>query len=151
MPDTTTAATENSRGYHPLLPLILKILAVVLFVYWGLTHLIYPEWYLRTVMGITQYNPNDAYDVWSANLMGVLNVSLAIAIWRAAADPRKFRLVVDMVLMVSVGTVIVLVFSILLRGISPREWLNVAMILAAIVVLWILYPRDAKPGAGPML
>jgi len=141
---SSTNSESTSDGFHPLLPVILKILAVVLFFYWGLTHLIYPEWYLVTIMGITQYDPSNAYDVWSANLMGVLNVSVAIALFRASSDPFKFRLVVDMILMISIGTVIVFVHSILMRGISPREWINVALIVGAIIVLLILYPKGKR-------
>jgi hypothetical protein len=144
-----TTSAETTRGYHPLLPIFLRILAVVLFFYWGLTHLIYPQWYLVSLMGITQYDPGNAYDVWSANLMGVLNVSMAIAIWRAASDPRKFRLVIDMILMVSAGTVIVFVHSILMRGISSREWFNAALIVVAIIVLTILYPRERPEKHSP--
>lgn len=135
---------KNAADFHPLLPLILRLLAVVLFFYWGLTHLIYPEWYLVSVMGIEQYNPSDTYDVWSANLMGVLNVALAITLWRAAADPSKYRIIIDMVLIVSIGTLIVFVFSLIIRELSSREWINVALIAAAIVILFALYPKNRK-------
>jgi hypothetical protein len=127
--------------FHPLLPLILRLLAIVLFFYWGLTHFIYPQWYLVSIMGIDQYNPLDTYDVWSANLMGVLNVALAITVWRAATQPAKYRIIIDMVLMVSIGTLIVFVFSLVLRNLSPREWINAGLIAGAIVVLFALYPR----------
>lgn len=139
MPENRPVPTE----FHPFLPLILRLLAVVLFFYWGLTHFIYPEWYLVSLMGIDQYDPSDTYDVWSANLMGVLNVALAITVWRAAEEPAKYRLIIDMVLMVSIGTLIVFIFSLVLRDLSPREWINAALIAGAIIVLFALYPRKA--------
>jgi len=77
--------------HHPFLPLLLKAIALILFFYWGLTHFIYPEWYLVSIMGIHQYDPANTYDVWSANLMGVLNCAFAITIWRAAVDPVRRR------------------------------------------------------------
>jgi len=140
MPDNNAI---HPPDFHPLLPLILRLLAIVLFFYWGLTHFIYPEWYLVSVMGIDQYNPSDTYDVWSANLMGVLNVALAITVWRAASQPAKYRIIIDMVLMVSIGTLIVFIFSLVLRDLSSREWINVALIAGAIIVLFVLYPRKA--------
>jgi len=140
MPGQDTATVGN-RDFHPLLPLVLRLLALVLFFYWGLTHLIYPEWYVVSLMGIAQYDPADVYDVWSANLLGVMNIAFAITIWRAAAEPSRFKIIIDMILMVSAGTLIVFVFSLLLRGLSPREWINVALIAVALIVLLILYPR----------
>jgi len=127
---------------HPLLPLLMKAFAVILFFYWGLTHFIYPEWYLVTVMGVHQYDPSNVYDVWSANLMGVLNCAFGITIWRASADPVRYKIIIDMILLVSVGTVIVFVLSLLTRGLSAREWINVALILGSIVAVLILYPRS---------
>lgn len=147
MPDRISTTAEKTRSCRPLLPVIMKILAVVLFVYWGLTHLIYPEWYLVTVMGIHQYDPTNAYDVWSANLMGVLNAAFAITIWRAASDPVRFRIIIDMILLVSFGTLFVFVHSILLRGISPKEWYNVALIIGSIGILLVLYPRRRRTAA----
>ena len=141
---TTTNPSTESRSRHPLLPLFLRLLAIVLFVYWGLTHLIRPEWYMVTIMGITQYDPRNGYDVWSANLIGILNAGLAITIWRAANDPARYRIILDMILLVSAGTAIVFAVSILGRGISPREWWNVGLIVGAMAVLWWLYPRKAK-------
>jgi hypothetical protein len=144
MPESRNVPTASQSGYHPLLPIFLRVLACVLFVYWGLTHLIHPEWYLVKMMGITQYDPSNGYDVWSANLMGVLNVAFAITIWRAASDPARYRIVLDMIILVSIGTVIVFVISILGRGISSREWWNVGLIVGSIAVLGWLYPRKNK-------
>ena len=134
----------SNDSFHPLLPPFLKLLALILFFYWGLTHLIYPEWYLLTVMGITQYVPSDTYDVWSANLMGVLNIGFAITIWRASYDPVKFKIIIDMILIVSIGTLLVFVFSLLMRDLSSREWINVGLIAGSIVILLILYPKPGK-------
>jgi hypothetical protein len=142
MPESRPATNSSSVGYHPLLPIFLRLLAIVLFFYWGLTHLIHPEWYLVSIMGITQFEPSNGYDVWSANLMGVLNAAFAITIWRAATNPIRYRIVLDMIFLVSIGTVIVFVVSILGRGISPREWWNVTLIAGSILVLWWLYPKS---------
>ena len=132
------------REYHSLLPVLMKAIAVILFLLWGLTHLIKPEWYLVTVMGIDQYIFNDTYDSWSANLIGVLNVAFAITIWRASYDPIRFKIVIDMILMVSVGTVIVMVYSLLVRDLSQLEWINVGLISGSILALLFLYPKK-KP------
>lgn len=136
--------TNSKGGCHPLLPPFLKLLALILFFYWGLTHLIYPEWYLLTVMGITHYDPANTYDVWSANLMGVLNIGFAITIWRASYDPVKFKIIIDMILIVSIGTLLVFIYSLLFRDLSPREWLNVGLIAGSIVILLLLYPKPGK-------
>jgi hypothetical protein len=136
------------RAYHPLLPVFLRLLAIVLFFYWGLTHLIRPEWYLKSMMGIAQFDPSNGYDLWSANLMGVLNVAFAITIWRAASDPARYRIVLDMIFLVSIGTAIVFAISILGRGISAREWWNAGLIVASIGVLGWLYPREDPGKAG---
>lgn len=142
MPEQSEA--ESVYTFHPLLPLILRLLAIVLFVYWGLTHLIYPEFYIVRLMGITQYDPTNAYDLFATNLLGVLNVALAITIWRAATEPARYRIIIDMVLMVSIGTVAVFVFSIVRRGISQLEWLNAALIVLSAIVLLAMYPRRGK-------
>ena len=131
------------EGYHPLLPLFLRLLAIVLFFYWGLTHLLKPEWYLVSLMGITDFDPTNGYDMWSVNLIGVLNIAFALTIFRAAGDPVRNKTVLDMIFMVSIGTVIVLVVSILGRGISPTEWWNVGLIVGSMAILWWLYPRWA--------
>jgi len=139
-----THTNDRPREYHPLLPAFMRLLAIVLLVYWGLSHLIRPEWYMVGLMGITQFDPSNGYDMWSANLIGVLNVTLAITIWRAAGNPVRNRLIIDMILLVSAGTVIVFVLSILTRGISPREWWNVGLIIGAMLVLGWLYPKGSK-------
>ncbi|MFH1676690.1 MAG: hypothetical protein ABIC40_06660 [bacterium] len=144
----TRQKSPPEKNYHPLLPWFLRALAIILFFYWGLTHLIRPEWYLVKVMGITQYDPSNGYDVFSANLMGVLNAAFAITIWRAASNPLRFRIIIDMIILVSIGTVIVFVISILGRGLSPREWPNVALIGASIIVLLSLYPKYRKGEAS---
>lgn len=129
---------------NPKLSLLLRILAVVLFFYWGLTHLIYPEWYLVKLMGVTQFDPVDTYDAWSANLMGVLNVAFAITIWRAASDPVKFRIIIDMILMVSIGTIIVFVISLVARDLSPREWINTGLMAGTVILLIVMYPKPVR-------
>lgn len=139
------AENENKENeFHPLLPPFLKILALILFFYWGLTHFIYPEWYLVTLMGITEYDPSNTYDVWSANLMGVLNIGFAITIWRISHDPVRFKPVLDMILIVSIGTLAVFIFSLLRRDLSPREWINVGLIAGSVLILLILYPKSGK-------
>lgn len=130
---------------HPFLSLFLKILAIVLFVYWGLSHLIKPEFYLITLMGISQFDPSNAYDMFSTNLLGVLNIALAYGMWRASANPAKFRFVIDMVIIVSIGTIIIFIISITGRGISPREWTNVGLIAVTTGILFALYPRKCSP------
>jgi len=135
---------ESNPEYHPLLPLLLKALAVVLFFYWGLTHIIKPEWYLVSVMGVTQYIPGDTYDAWSANLMGVLNMAFAITIWRASGNPIRYKIIIDMILLVSVGTIIVFVYSLMTRDLSKLEWLNVGLIAGSIIALLVLYPRGKQ-------
>lgn len=137
----------SSTEYNPLLPIFLRLLAVVLFFYWGLTHLIHPEWYLVKFAGIAQFDVKDGYDVWSANLMGVLNAAFAITIWRAASDPVRYRIVLDMIFLVSIGTIIVFIISITGRGISQREWWNVALIAGSLIALLWLYPKS-QPVAG---
>jgi hypothetical protein len=144
MPEISSSGNSGGAGFHPLLPLALKLLAAVLFVYWGLSHLIYPEWYIIRLMGISQYDPTNAYDLFATNLLGVLNVALAITIWRASADPARYRIIIDMVLIISAGTLAVFVFSILRRGISQLEWLNAALIAVAMLALLVMYPRSEK-------
>jgi len=138
-----TYHNPNMRRCHPLLPWFLRTLAFILFFYWGLTHLINPEWYLVKLMGINQFNPGDTYDMWSANLMGVLNVALAITLWRAASDPVKFRIIIDMVLMVSIGTMAVFVIYLISWDLAKIEWLNTALIAVSTMILFILYPRSS--------
>ncbi len=135
---------RNEPDFHPFLPILLRLLAIVLFFVWGLTHLIYPEWYMVGLMGIKQYDPQSAYDLLATNLIGVLNIAFAITIWRIASDPVRFRVVIDMVLMVSIGTVAVFVFSIIQRHLSPREWVSAVMIAISVILLVILYPKPAR-------
>ncbi|MCX6645965.1 MAG: hypothetical protein NTY09_06375 [bacterium] len=147
MQDKTDKINQNKNpetSCHPLLPAFMKILAVILFFYWGLTHLIRPEWYLVTVMGISQYDPANTYDAWSANLMGVLNIAFAITIWRASYYPVRFKIIIDMILIVSIGTLLVFIYSLLARGLSSREWFNVGLIAGSIVILLYLYPKSGK-------
>ena len=54
-------------------------------------------------IGIASFEPDEPYDVWSAHLMGILNIAFAITIWRASSDPVKYKIVIDMILMVSVA------------------------------------------------
>jgi len=135
---------RNEPDFHPFLPILLRLLAIVLFFLWGLTHLIYPEWYMVGLMGITQYDPQSAYDLLATNLIGVLNIAFAITIWRIASNPVRFRVVIDMILMVSIGTVAVFVFSLIQRHLSPREWISTGLIAGTIVFLLILYPRPLR-------
>lgn len=139
-------ASKSTGKINKFTPLLLRILAVILFFYWGLTHLIQPEWYLGSVMGIAQFEPGNTYDAWSANLLGILNIAFAITIWRAASDPVKYRIIIDMILMVSIGTLVVFVYSLVARGLSSREWINVGLIAGSIILLLLLYPGTKKHG-----
>jgi hypothetical protein len=143
MPEPNMTST-TARNFHPLLPWILRLLALILFFYWGLTHLIHPEWYLKSIMGILEFDPMDTFDIWSANLLGVLNIAFAITIWRAASDPIRYRIIIDMILIVSGGTVAVFIYSLIFRDLSSREWLNVILISGSIIVLFLLYPSQVK-------
>ena len=70
--------------------------------------------------------------MFSTNLLGIMNIALAYCMWRASENPYAHRIVIDMVLLVSVGTIIVFVISILNRGISSREWMNAGLIAVTI-------------------
>ncbi|HEX9744838.1 MAG TPA: hypothetical protein VGB30_05370 [bacterium] len=137
----------DKKNYHPFLPVLLRVLAIVLFFYWGLSHLIKPEFYLTTLMGITQFDPHDGYDMFSTNLLGIMNIAVSYAMWRAAEDPWKFRPIIDMVIMVCIGTVIIFVVSLTGRGISSREWINVGLIAVTTIILFILYPKNPNTKA----
>ena len=143
MPEKSEIKTTDAP-FHPLLPPFLKLLAVILFFYWGVTHLIHPEWYLVTIMGITQYDPTNTYDVWSANLMGILNIAFAITIWRASCDPVRYKIIIDMILIVTLGSIAVFIYSLIARELSSREWFNVALMAGSFIILLFLYPKSPR-------
>jgi hypothetical protein len=109
--------------------------------YYGISHLFFPLWYLRSV-GI---------DVAAANLeetflflheIGVLAIGIGVATILAANNPIKNIAIIVTLYVISVGSMLTSSYHILFKGTAGGEWMTVAIIAAQVIIVTLLYPWE---------
>lgn len=120
-----------------LISIYLRFLSIFSIVFWGLTHLFFPEIYLKIIgkpkSFLTQEN------LLMINDLGGMVIALGIALWFAAKDPVKNFLVVLIFYISGIISMAATAYHIIYRQASD-EWLHIFIILFLLALLTLLYP-----------
>jgi hypothetical protein len=126
--------------------LILKWLLVlggaVQIVYWGISHLFFPQWYLRSI-GMNDLAANPGGSLIFLHEIGVLAVGMGIATILAARDPVKNIAIIAVLYIAGIGSVLTSLYHILFGGMSSGEWVTVGVITVQLILLTFFYPWDS--------
>lgn len=116
----------------------LQFIGIFQVVYWGLTHIFFPKWYLTVIAGkspslLTPQN------LLSTNEIGVLTIGMGVATFLAARDPLKNFPVIAAVYVSALGSTSATLYHILIRQAS-QEWGHIVTVLVLLGILTWLYP-----------
>ena len=128
---------------------ILKIFLIIsgLFqiAYWGISHLFFPQWYLKSV-GLVALAANPGTTIAFMNEIGTLTIGMGVATILAAINPVKNFVVIIMLYMVAAGSIAVSMSHIASGTMASGEWTTVVVIAVQLLLLSILYPwSELKP------
>jgi len=107
--------------------------------YFGIIHLFYPRFYLRSV-GINFSGENLDKALLFINEIGVLAIGVGVATILAAVNPLKNIAIIISLYIVGLGSMIISSYHILFKGISSGEWLTVTTIGVQMLIVTLLYP-----------
>jgi fluoride ion exporter CrcB/FEX len=135
----------DMKQIRKILRAFLKIGAIILFLFWGITQLLFPVQY-HAIMGSSEYNPQSSYDLFIANMIGAFVIGLAYAAWLAADDPVGNVNLIKVLFVSGVLIFFVYIFNLQFRTLSPARWLDAAVIAALLLILMAIYPwNEAMP------
>ncbi len=119
----------------------LRIVSLVQFLLWGVTHVFFPEWYLVHIAGKdpTLLTPQNLLMV---NEIGVSVIAISVATWIAARDPVKHFPVILLNFIIGAGSIGVTLYHILVRQAS-QEWGHIFTVLVMLGIIAVLYPWKA--------
>jgi hypothetical protein len=121
---------------------LLIISGVVQICYWGISHLFFPQWYLRSV-GMNDLAVNPGGSLIFLHEIGVLAVGMGIATILAARDPVKNIAIIAVLYVAGIGSVLTSLYHILFGGIASGEWVTVGVITVQLILLTFFYPWDS--------
>jgi hypothetical protein len=117
----------------------LVLSGVIQIVYWSLSHLFFPKWYLASV-GMTELAKNPGPVLIFMHEIGILTLGIGLITMLAARDPVKNFSVIVMLYVVSLGSIATSLFHILVKHTASGEWTTVVIISVQLVILTALYP-----------
>jgi hypothetical protein len=118
---------------------LLNLSAIFQIVYWGLSHLFFPGWYLRSI-GLAELAADPGPTLLFIHEIGVLALGIGLVTWPAADDVIKNFAVIVMLYVVGLGSVATLLYHILFQSTASGEWVTVAVLVIQLVLLTVLYP-----------
>jgi hypothetical protein len=121
-----------------ILKWFLRISALIQISLWGITHIFFPEWYLRVIAGKSPDLITD-FNILIINEIGIMSLAFGIATWLSSKDPVRNLNIIIMLIIASVGSISVTLYQILIRQTS-QEWGHVFIVLLQLIILIALYP-----------
>jgi hypothetical protein len=115
--------------------------------YWGLSHLFFPKWYLRSV-GMTELAKNPGPVLIFMNEIGVLTIGVGFATILASRNPVKNLAIILMLYVISLGSIGTSIYHIVVNHTATGEWSTVIIISLQLIVLTALYPWKKTKGAS---
>jgi hypothetical protein len=122
-----------------ILKWFLILSGIIQISYWGISHLLFPEWYLHSVgMELLASHPGDT--LIFLNEIGVLTIGMGLATILASSNPVKNIAIVIMLYVTSIGSICTSLYHILVKGIAHGEWATIIIIGIQMTILTALYP-----------
>ena len=124
-------------------PLLLRLLLIVggaiQIIYWGISHILFPEWYLQSV-GLVDLSRNPGSTTVFLNEIGVLTIGTGVASILAALNPIGSIYIIIMLYINGIGSIIVSLYNIIIGKMTSGEWTTIIIIIVQMILLTILYP-----------
>ncbi len=121
---------------------MLRLSAVFQVGYWGLSHLFFPGWYLRSI-GLVDLAADPGPTLLFMHEIGVLTLGIGLVTWLAASDVVRNFAIIAMLYVVGLGSVATSLYHILFQNMASGEWVTVAVIMIQLTLLTTLYPWKA--------
>ncbi len=106
---------------------------VLAFLWWPLSHWVYPDWY-HAILGFESYKSS------FVQVIGTLSVLPVLGVLFAAANPLRNRDFVISLLLVSVLMIGTYLYLIRTQEFPTEEYFNVGLLASNTIVLGLLYP-----------
>jgi hypothetical protein len=120
-----------------LLKLFLRVSAFFQATYFGLSHLIAPDWYLNSI-GVDFVARG--FSLVTMNEIGLLSLGTALITWIAASDPIRYAKIIGVLCAIAFGSSLVSSWHILAGNIPPGEWMTVFVLLVQLFLIGLLFP-----------
>ncbi len=117
----------------------LIISGLIQICYWGISHLFFPQWYLRSI-GLVDLAENPGTTIIFLNEIGVLTTGLGLATIIAALNPVRYFPLIAVLYLVAIGSMAVSVYHITTGNMVAGEWTTVIVLAIQIMILTLLYP-----------
>lgn len=127
-----------------ILKWFLRFAALFQIVYWSLSHLFFPRWYLNSV-GMNELAQNPETVAIFMNEIGILTLGVGVATWLLSNKPKENIAIVIMLYIIGIGSISVSLYHVLVNKIASGELITVSAILFQLVVLTVLYPWKNSP------
>ena len=123
------------------LKVFLKVSAIIQATYWGLSHLFFPEWYLR-FNGYSETELQSEFLRGAMTEIGILTLGTALSSYIASQDPVKNKNIIKVLCWTGTGSLTVCLYYMFFPTISFKEVGNVIAISIQLSFLLYLYPRS---------
>jgi len=131
----------DKSNQSKILKLVLRVTAVLMTFWWGLSHLFFPKWFFN-IMDVKFEGVDFSHGLTSVAVqtIGVLILGIATASWLAASNPVKNKVVIQMLYIVGIGSILVFLYHIIFQDYPSRVWFNVIFVAVELILLTALYP-----------
>lgn len=122
-----------------ILKIFLRLSALFQILYWSLSHIFFPKWYLNSI-GVTNLDIHKGFALLTMNKIGILTFGIAIATFWAASDPIKNFAIIIMIYIISIGSILVSAYHLIMKSFTGYECLTIIIIFIQLFLITILYP-----------
>lgn len=134
----------NKNNKLNFLKLLLRASAVLMFLV-SFTHLFCAEWYHEVVIGLTGVDFTHGFTAAVTNVVGVLYLGISAAVWLAASNPIRNKVIIKMLYIINIGLIIVFSYHVVFQGYTSKMLGFVVIITIQLILLTILYPwKESK-------
>jgi hypothetical protein len=141
----------NDAGLRFMKPKLLKIFLLlsgsIQICYWGISHLFFPEWYLRSA-GLTALAENPGSTIVFLNEIGILTIGLGTATILASLNPIRNSALIISLYITALGSISVSLYHIQIGTMAAGEWTTVIVIGIQVILLSLLYPWNKLIKSG---
>jgi hypothetical protein len=125
----------------------LRASALFQLIYWGLSHLLFPGWYLRSI-GRSPAELENGLVVLLMGEIGILSIGMAVATWILASDPARHLALLIVLYVVGAGSILVSLCHMAFGRGADGEWTTVVAIFLQLAVVTFLYPWPRRGAQG---
>jgi hypothetical protein len=127
-----------------LLKWLLIISGAFQIVYWGVSHLFFPQWYLRSI-GLSVLASEPGETLLFLHEIGILAIGIGIATILAAWNPIRNFAIIIVLYILGIGSMAVSLYHILFQNMASGEIVTVVIIGIQMLLLTFLFPwRDLQ-------